>query len=149
MRTFEQWMTEYGVSHKNPVNKLIHKFCVPLIMFSILGLMWLIPKPTLMGQLELINWSTLFSILVILFYFSLSIKYALILICVFFGMQLLNYQIFDTSYFLNLQIIIFVISWVFQFIGHKIEGKKPSFLEDLSFLLIGPLWVVKNIFNLK
>jgi uncharacterized membrane protein YGL010W len=46
-------------------------------------------------------------------------------------------------------IFIFIVSWIFQFIGHKIEGKKPSFLKDLLFLLVGPLWVVKSLFRLK
>ena len=40
---------------------------------------------------------------------------------------------------------IFVITWIFQFIGHKIEGKKPSFLKDLQFLLIGPIWLLHFI----
>jgi len=42
---------------------------------------------------------------------------------------------------------IFVIAWIGQFIGHKIEGKKPSFLEDLQFLLIGPAWLLHFIYK--
>lgn len=37
---------------------------------------------------------------------------------------------------------VFVITWIFQLIGHKIEGKKPSFLKDIQFLLIGPIWLL-------
>jgi len=42
-------------------------------------------------------------------------------------------------------LVVFVIAWIGQFIGHKIEGKKPSFLDDLRFLLIGPIWLLHFI----
>jgi len=42
---------------------------------------------------------------------------------------------------------IFVLSWIGQFIGHKIEGKKPLFLDDLKFLLIGPIWLLHFLFK--
>jgi len=42
-------------------------------------------------------------------------------------------------------LVIFIISWTGQFIGHKIEGKKPSFLDDIKFLLIGPIWLLHFI----
>jgi uncharacterized membrane protein YGL010W len=51
----------------------------------------------------------------------------------------------QSEYFLASNIVIFVLAWIGQFVGHKIEGQKPSFLEDVQFLLIGPLWVVKGL----
>jgi uncharacterized membrane protein YGL010W len=48
---------------------------------------------------------------------------------------------------LPLSIAVFVVAWIGQFIGHKIEGKKPSFLEDLRFLLIGPLFVLGFLYR--
>ena len=42
---------------------------------------------------------------------------------------------------------IFVLAWIGQFIGHKIEGEKPSFFEDLQFLLIGPDWLLGAIYQ--
>ena len=44
-------------------------------------------------------------------------------------------------------LILFVVGWLFQFIGHKVEGKKPSFFEDLQFLLIGPAWLLAAIYR--
>ena len=44
-------------------------------------------------------------------------------------------------------LIIFVLAWIGQFWGHKVEGKKPSFLKDLQFLLIGPLWLLHFIYR--
>ncbi len=48
---------------------------------------------------------------------------------------------------LPLSVAIFVLAWIGQFIGHKIEGKKPSFLDDLRFLLIGPLFVLSFLYR--
>jgi uncharacterized membrane protein YGL010W len=42
---------------------------------------------------------------------------------------------------------LFIVAWIFQFIGHKIEGKKPSFFKDLQFLLIGPAWLLSFIYQ--
>jgi uncharacterized membrane protein YGL010W len=56
------------------------------------------------------------------------------------------------SSFGNLAIIsfaIFVVAWIGQFYGHKVEGMKPSFIKDLQFLLIGPLWVIEKIVRKK
>ena len=47
----------------------------------------------------------------------------------------------------RLSLAIFIVAWIGQFIGHKIEGKKPSFFEDLQFLLIGPAWLLSFIYN--
>ena len=43
--------------------------------------------------------------------------------------------------------VLFVLAWVGQFIGHKIEGKKPSFFEDLQFLLVGPVWLLRFVYE--
>ena len=44
-------------------------------------------------------------------------------------------------------VVIFVLAWIVQFYGHKIEGAKPSFLEDLQFLMIGPAWLMSFIYK--
>ena len=46
-----------------------------------------------------------------------------------------------------ISLIIFVLAWIGQIIGHKIEGKKPKFLKDLQFLLIGPAWLLAFIYK--
>lgn len=148
MRTFGMWMAEYGVSHQNKTNIIIHKICVPLIMWSVIGILWTIPVPTIMQNLN-INIATIVSIGAMLFYLKLSRKYFFFMIPVFGVMYYVAYLIAQTGYLLETSIIVFIISWIFQFIGHKIEGKKPSFIQDLAFLLIGPLWVTKAIFRLE
>jgi uncharacterized membrane protein YGL010W len=149
MRTFEQWMSEYAESHQNSTNQVIHKICVPLIMFSLLGILWLIPTPELFTKFSNMNWSTIFGLFCLVFYallnFRMFIGMALMLIPMFYGIIFIanNYS----KNMLSIMILIFVLAWIGQFIGHKIEGKKPSFLKDLSFLLIGPLWVLNSLYK--
>lgn len=138
MKTISQWFALYGESHQNPTNILIHKIAVPLIYFSVVCLITAIP-----GLLGLIILS-LCVLVAIGFYFSLDIKLGLLMslytgVCIYISMLLNQNQVMIAAG-------IFIIAWVFQFIGHKIEGKKPSFLDDLSFLLIGPAWVFKDLY---
>lgn len=152
MRTLEQWFSEYAVSHQNPKNKAIHYFCVPAIFFSIIGLLMSIPRETLRNLLNLNmpiieNWAFVILLFVLIFYFRLSIKMG-------FKIAILSGICLILNYFIGLffplwlfSIIVFAIAWIGQFYGHKIEGKKPSFLKDLQFLLIGPAWVVQNLFS--
>ncbi|WP_299187078.1 Mpo1-like protein [uncultured Psychrobacter sp.] len=135
-RTLEQWLTEYSVSHQNLVNKKIHWLCVPTIFVSLLG----------MGM-SLSVWFTLvLSALVLLFYMQLSTPLFMamgifILICLSV-MSLLPWGF-------KIWAGVFIVAWIGQFIGHKIEGKKPSFFEDLQFLLIGPAWVANSLMGGK
>ncbi|MGE6330715.1 DUF962 domain-containing protein [Psychrobacter pacificensis] len=131
-RTLEQWLSEYAVSHQNLINKKIHWLCVPTIFVSLLG----------MGM-SLSVWFTLvLSALVLLFYIRLSTPLFLamglfILICLSVMASM--------SWGFKAWAAVFVVAWIGQFIGHKIEGKKPSFFEDLQFLLIGPAWVANSL----
>ncbi len=140
MKTLEQWFTEYGASHQNKTNQRIHKVAVPGIYFSIVGLVWCLPSFRFSGVD--IEWLWLILMPVLFFYYGLSrrvftIMSVFTLVCVI-GIEVL-FQLGVNI--LNLSIGLFIILWVLQFIGHKIEGKKPSFFEDLQFLLIGPAWV--------
>ena len=146
MRSLNSMLDEYALSHQNPFNKTIHKLCVPTIMFSMLGLLWLIPAPKLMGEF---NWATVVTIFVMLYYLALSRKYFIFMIPVIGSMYVGNHFLAQTNYLISASIIVFIISWVFQLWGHKVEGKKPSFAKDLLFLLIGPIWVVKAVFKIN
>lgn len=128
-------LSHYGESHQKKANKLIHKVCVPLIMMSILGLLESIPGP--------VNWAWIF-IAGSLFYYARfrNLKvYAVALIQVIPMLWLISLM---GSAKAEICFVIFVFAWIGQFVGHKIEGKKPSFLEDLQYLWIGPLWILKD-----
>lgn len=141
MKTLEQWLQQYAVSHQNPTNQLIHKVCVPLIFFSVLGMLW-------DWQLAGFRLAYLVAILGMVFYVRLGVKSALIMfvqLSVCFAILYFWSARVENVFMPNLAI--FVLSWIGQFVGHKIEGKKPSFFEDLQFLLIGPLWVFSFLFK--
>ena len=149
MRKIDLLFAEYAESHRNSNNKLIHWFCVPLIFWTILGFISYIPTPNIylkyFGFLSIASFIAL--CLVTTFYFRLSWRIAVIMIIVMLLMEhfvsYANVKLGTQSWILFLSV--FVITWILQFIGHKIEGKKPSFLKDLQFLLIGPIWLLSFV----
>ncbi|SIS85916.1 Mpo1 family 2-hydroxy fatty acid dioxygenase [Belliella pelovolcani] len=153
MRKIETLLHEYGLSHQNETNKAIHWICVPAIFFSIVGLIFSIPSGVLESYLPFLgsfaNWATLILIVVLVYYVSISPPLALGMF--FFSaicLALANLITLISPIPLWLiSIGIFVIAWIFQFYGHKIEGKKPSFLKDVQFLLIGPAWLMHYIYK--
>lgn len=150
MKTIHQWLSEYGESHQNKTNKTIHWICVPLIMFSLVGLLWSIPKPEIFYKAEFpFNFGVVFMVLALFYYMFLSWRLAIGMFFVLLGLLLGNFYLsmLGNTCLCIISIIIFVIAWVGQFIGHNIEGKKPSFLKDLLFLLIGPVWLLSFIYK--
>ncbi|ENU20124.1 hypothetical protein F994_01180 [Acinetobacter bohemicus ANC 3994] len=127
MKTMNQWFDEYSESHQNKTNKAIHWVCVPTILFSIIGI--------------LAHFSALLTALLLLlsfvFYARLDLVLAVAMAALLVVMAWLIYTLpVGVGFYIGL----FVLAWIGQFYGHKIEGKKPSFFKDLQFLLIGPVW---------
>ncbi len=147
MRSFENWMDEYALSHQHPTNQIIHKICVPLIMFSVIGLIWMIPLPAFFSRTSYLNWATLFVLGCLIFYLRLNFIISVGMLILTGIMVFICQKLYDLGWLLQVSVIIFFISWIFQFYGHKLEGKKPSFLKDLAFLLIGPLWVLRFFYQ--
>lgn len=152
MKTLDHWFADYAVSHQNKTNKAIHYICVPAIFFSIVGLLMSIPPGFLQdifrSEVPLLeNWAVPVLILVMFFYLRLSVVMA-IKVLIFAALCIVgNYYISLVAPLWLVSLVIFAVAWVGQFYGHKVEGKKPSFLKDLQFLLIGPAWVIDNIFK--
>jgi uncharacterized membrane protein YGL010W len=139
MKSLDEWLSEYGESHQNPVNRKIHKLCVPLIFFCAIGFFLCLPGhigPVPVGFLIISLISTWYLSLGWKAYFIMAAQILISLILFFFIYAVVNP--------LPILLFIFVLAWIGQFVGHNIEGKKPSFLKDLQFLLIGPLWVAKD-----
>lgn len=154
MKTLNQWFEEYAVSHQNPKNKAIHYICVPAIFFSIVGLLMSIPSAFLSNLLHLNqpiieNWATVVLIFVLIFYIRLSVSMAVKIALFSILCLIINYYIGQFVPLWAFSIGVFVVAWIGQFYGHNIEGKKPSFLKDIQFLMIGPAWVVENLFSKK
>jgi len=146
-------LQEYGSSHQNAVNKLIHWLCVPAIMFSLVGI--LMSVPVLWGTKTWYNNLGAIVLFLALFYYwnlskPLTFYFLIIALVILYG----NWKLFaslgwNNTHFVYYSAGIFVVAWIGQFIGHKIEGKKPSFIKDLQFLLIGPAWLLSFIINRK
>lgn len=145
-KPIEEWLSEYGESHQNPVNKRIHWICVPAILWSVLALLWPLAAP----GLAWVNAATVLLFISFLFYLRLSWTLTLgmaVIATVSVGL-ILVYQSLELSLPLwGFALVVFVLAWVGQFIGHKIEGKKPSFFEDIQFLLIGPAWLMSFVYR--
>ncbi|TGE24910.1 DUF962 domain-containing protein [Hymenobacter aquaticus] len=150
MTTLPHLLDEYGESHQNPTNKLVHWVCVPLIMFSLLGLLWSVPLPDAVRQLSpWLNLATMVMVLAVLYYLRLSVPLALgmVLISLLMALGLRQLDAHAPLPLWQICLLIFVLAWIGQFWGHKVEGKKPSFLKDLQFLLIGPLWLLHFVYR--
>ena len=169
MNTIHDWFDAYGESHQNHINKIIHWVCIPMIFWSIIALLSLIPHSYLdVFNNEILNhlshWGTFIIFLGLIFYLRLSFKIFLgmllfsliILLDVYFTVYwfelngffgIFNNSLSSHDFLLSLSLFIFISAWILQFIGHKIEGKKPSFLKDIQFLLIGPAWLLGFIYK--
>lgn len=149
MRTISQWLDEYGESHQDETNKLIHWICVPTIFFTIVGLFYCIKLPVQLTPALQLNVAMILILLVTAYYFSLSKT-------IWIGMLLFGIVCLAICYWIEMYtsaplwlvcVILFVLAWMGQFYGHKVEGKKPSFLKDIQFLMIGPMWLMSFIYK--
>jgi uncharacterized membrane protein YGL010W len=134
MKTLADWLDEYGESHRHPVNKTVHWICVPLITFSVLGMLWALHPG---AALVLVGAATVF-------YLRLSVAHAIGMLAVstlMLGVIRLLPHPFATA------LAVFVAAWVGQFWGHHVEGRKPSFFKDIQFLLIGPVWLLDSVYR--
>lgn len=129
-------IAEYSSSHQNKTNQLIHLFCVPIIFFNVVALIYAHVPVYVVAIVVLLS---------LIFYFRsmrsylphMIVLYAVVLsICALFA---------GDRAFVPVNVALFVLAWIGQFWGHKIEGKKPSFFKDVFFLLVGPAWVMEKL----
>ena len=151
MTRMQRLLDEYKESHENSTNQLIHGIFVPIIFLSVIGLLWDVKLGMELDFLggELLNVAMIIVLLVYLYYLSMSFSISL-------GMLILSALGLSACFVLDgelpariwlVSLVIFVVSWIFQFIGHKIEGKKPSFFKDIEFFLVGPIWVLTKLYT--
>jgi len=146
----DAWFAEYGESHQHHANELIHWICVPVIFCSVLGFISSLPVPEA-WQLHVpwFNWALVAITLLMVFYVRLSPALSAGMLAFMAGCYLLltgvewltRWPLWETC------AVAFVLAWIGQFIGHRIEGKKPSFLKDVVFLLIGPAWLMSFVYR--
>ena len=135
MPAIDEWFTRYGESHHNPVNTALHWVCDPAITWSAIAIAW---------------WLSPYAALVLC---SLALAfYAYLSLPIAFGMLAVVALMVAPLPLLKVNVamlagIVFVIAWIGQFAGHRVEGRKPSFFDDVKFLLIGPAWLLGFVYR--
>lgn len=148
MRTQQQFLTEYRKTHRNPTNVLVHTICVPVILVASFGLLWSLPVGLWFGMTgeaaRWVNGATIGLLPILFFYFRLSASTGLEMLIIFALCALASraVQMAGPTPLVWGCATAWVLAWLAQFYGHYKEGAKPSFLDDLLFLLIGPIFVL-------
>ena len=146
MRDMQSWLDSYSSDHQNPTNQTLHWICVPPIVWSVIALLWTIPVPA--QFLRPGSWAVLAMVLAFYWYWKHSHRLAAALLLAFTVLGVFTSALFGGLGAVALRewaIGVFVLAWIGQFIGHKFEGRRPSFLTDLSYLLIGPAWLMAKL----
>ncbi|MHB1272712.1 MAG: Mpo1 family 2-hydroxy fatty acid dioxygenase [Rhodanobacter sp.] len=146
MRDMQSWLDGYSADHRHPANQVLHWICVPPIVWSVIALLWTIPVPATLIRPG--AWAVAVMVLAFYWYWKHSHRLAAALLIAFALLGLLTnvlYGLLGATSLRELAIGVFVVAWIGQFIGHKFEGRRPSFLTDLSYLLIGPAWLMAKL----
>ncbi len=144
-----QLLAEYSADHQNPFNRLMHSICVPLIAVALIGLLWAVPLPEALAvAFPWVNFGTLALAVLTVYYIYLAPRLGfgmllagLIAVPLLAAAEHLPVPLWLTT------LVVFTVGWIGQFIGHYVEGRRPSFFRDLRFLLIGPLWVLAKLYT--
>ena len=147
-RPIDRWFASYSGDHRNDTNQVIHVFAVPAILWSGIALLWCIPAPGTLFKPGI--WAALPMFAAWLFYQRGSRALGMGMLLVFVALSALTWWLhgaLGTAGLLKLAVAVFVVAWIAQFVGHRIEGRKPSFFTDLVYLLIGPAWVLAKLYR--
>ena len=134
--TKSELFKEYASYHADRRNRIFHAFGIPLIVLGIMGLAHLVR----LGPVDL---AVVAAVAVLIYYAAIDLRGALISLVVF---VILYFVAVRLAWQVNLGA--FILGWVFQFVGHKLEGTKPKFFENLVYLLIGPLYFFQELLGL-
>ncbi len=134
-RKIDQLLAHYGSSHTHPTNELIHFAAIPLIMLSLCGLLFAL-HPWV--AYAFVGASMVYYARLSWLFFVCMCIWSVLILAIVYAMG---------SYVLPASVAIFIVAWIIQFVGHKIEGKKPSFLEDIQYLWVGPMFVLSKLFG--
>ncbi|WP_266160646.1 DUF962 domain-containing protein [Dyella silvatica] len=145
-RDIQTWLNNYSQDHQNPTNRFLHWICVPLIVWCVIALLWTVPVPATLGRPGFVAVGVL--VLAFAWYWKQSHRLGGALLIALAAMAVLTeliYQQIGPASLRWLALGVFIVAWIGQFIGHAIEGRRPSFLTDLAYLLIGPAWLMDKL----
>ena len=149
-RPIDRWFASYARDHQHRVNRLIHWIAVPLILWSVIAILWTMPVVATWFRPGL--WAALAMFFAWMFYYRASRRIGYGMLACFVAFAWLNralYGMLGASGLLQLSLAVFVLAWIAQFVGHSklYEGKRPSFFTDLRYLLIGPAWLLSKVYR--
>jgi uncharacterized membrane protein YGL010W len=147
MKSINQWLSEYGESHQNPTNKMVHFVCVPVIYFTIVGLLYCVVLQNVAGHTLTLAHIAVAAVGIYYCLMSIPLAIGMILYSILCLLLCGVIQRATGGNLLFVSIGLFVVAWIAQFWGHNVEGKKPSFLKDIQFLMIGPAWIMSFLFK--
>ena len=140
---------DYASHHQTKGNKVCHRIGIPLIVLSLFGMLARVPIWRLTisldfmpgGGVRMIDAAMLLIVLAEIYYLLLEWRLALMMLVV----SALFFCV-GASLPLWLNIILFVLGWIFQFVGHmRYEHRQPAFFRNFLHLLIGPLWILNGV----
>jgi uncharacterized membrane protein YGL010W len=147
-RSMRDWLDSYSQDHQHPINRLLHWICVPLIVWSVLALLWTAPVPS--SLLKPGAWAVFAIVLAFAWYWKRSHRLGAALLIALAFLALICAWVFERwtpASMRWLAVGVFVVAWIGQFIGHLFEGRRPSFFTDLAYLLVGPAWLMDKLLN--
>jgi uncharacterized membrane protein YGL010W len=136
--TRNQLFADYAAFHRDARNRRAHAVGIPLIVLGLLGLFHACP----LLRFGLVDPAVVAAIAVLLYYVALDVRGALVsalAFAVLYGVAV------HTPW--ELCVGAFILGWVFQLVGHRFEGNKPKFLENVLYVLIGPLYFFQELFD--
>ena len=148
LRPVDRYFANYSDDHRNVVNQRIHLVAVPAILWSVIAMLWCVPP--LITWFQSGVWASLGMFTAWCYYNRLSRRLGYGMLAIFFTSACLCRWLeaeFGLRVLLTTGVGVFVVAWIAQFVGHHIEGRRPSFLTDLTYLLIGPLWVLAKFYR--
>jgi uncharacterized membrane protein YGL010W len=148
MKTVAENLTRYAAYHRDRRNIATHFAGVPMIVFAII--LALATASIQVGPLA-VTMAAVLCVLVSVYYLALDRIFGITMAAVLFLMSAGASEItarLASGATLGLALAIFVVGWALQFLGHKYEGMKPAFFDDVMQLVIGPLFVCAEVFFL-
>ena len=147
MRPVDTYLDQYSADHRNATNQWIHLLCVPAIVWSVTAALWTVPVPSFLQPGAI---CAFVMVAALAWYLRMSRKLFVGILIAFVLFGALNWWIADSfgmRALLYSAIAVFVVAWIGQFIGHIYEGHRPSFFTDLVFLLVGPMWTLRKLYQ--
>ena len=144
MKTLVDHLSMYAAYHRDQRNILTHLVGIPMIVLSIVVLLsrW----HTDVAGIP-VSVATVLTVLTCLFYIVLDRPLGVLMSLLFAVVHQGGHAIAEWAFapWLGMGIGLFVVGWAIQFWGHYFEGKKPAFVDDITGLIIGPLFVVVEL----